>query len=124
MDERLKALIAYGMTEEEALETLADDDEVDHMTKASDINSDLTEEQKKVVKKAKNVGTRKTEYQFTKRERKPDELKRTLIADLAEWCKAQGYNDVEISNAEKVVDFKIGNDSYSLSLTRHRPPKK
>lgn len=112
------------MTEEEALETLADDDEVDHMTKASDINSDLTEEQKKVVKKAKNVGTRKTEYQFTKRERKPDELKRTLIADLAEWCKAQGYNDVEISNAEKVVDFKIGNDSYSLSLTRHRPPKK
>lgn len=124
MDERLKALIAYGMTEEEALETLADDDEVDHMTKASDINSDLTEEQKKVVKKAKNVGTRKTEYQFTKRERKPDELKRTLIADLAEWCKAQGYNDVEISNAEKVVDFKIGNDNYSLSLTRHRPPKK
>lgn len=65
-----------------------------------------------------------------KRERKPNEEKRDLIAYVAH---AMGECDhfeetfaqtVEIVNIEREITFKVGENCYSLTLTCHRKPKK
>ena len=69
--------MATGMTEAEAEETLLYDEAVE---KGESTEYDLTAEQAKVAKKYTAVDTKKrTEYTFTKKERKPNETKRELI---------------------------------------------
>lgn len=57
-----------------------------------------------------------------KRERKPNDEKRALIALLHEALVAQ-YSDAVITNPEKVVDFTLNGNHYSVTLTCHRAPK-
>lgn len=62
-----------------------------------------------------------------KRERKPNEEKREIIQDLNGFLvnHCQDYiTSVEISNVEREITFKIGENCYSLTLTCHRKPKK
>ena len=69
-----------------------------------------------------------------KRERKPNEEKRSLIEQIAsamgsfhhmdEENPASGVDLVEIVNPEREITFKIGENCYSLTLTCHRKPKK
>lgn len=64
------------------------------------------------------------------RERKPNEEKRDLIAYVAHALgECDHYEEtfaqtVEIVNIERQIDFKIGENHYSLTLTCHRKPKK
>lgn len=111
------------MTREEVLAMWADDDEVDHMKKKSDIDSDLTAEQKKVVKKMKNVGTKKpTVYKHDTREKKLDERKVEIIAQTADFLK-NCVENVQISNPQKEISFEVNGESYSFSLIKHRKAK-
>jgi hypothetical protein len=69
-----------------------------------------------------------------KRERKPNEEKRSLIEQIASAMEsfhhmdeeepASGVDLVEIVNPEREITFKIGENHYSLTLTCHRKPKK
>ena len=65
-----------------------------------------------------------------KRERKPNEEKRDLIAYVAHAMGECDHFDenfaqtVEIVNVERQIDFKVGENHYSLTLTCHRKPKK
>lgn len=65
-----------------------------------------------------------------KRERKPNEEKRDLIAYVAHAMGECDHFDenfaqtVEIVNIERQIDFKVGENHYSLTLTCHRKPKK
>lgn len=69
-----------------------------------------------------------------KRERKPNEEKRSLIEQIAsamesfhhmdEEIPASGVDLVEIVNPEREITFKIGENCYSVTLTCHRKPKK
>lgn len=123
MDEQIKNLMtALKITEAEAIEIIKADEEIDKMP-MKEVNNDLTADQQKVVKKYKNAGTKKTEYQFTKRERKPDEEKISIVKALADFLSTAKYDNITISNPSKQVDFTINGVAYSLSLTRHRPPK-
>lgn len=117
-----KLMKQLDITEAEALEMIAFDKEVDGMS-MKEVDSDLTAEQKKTAKKYKNVGTKKTEYQFTKRERKPDDVKIAIVSQIADFLTKADYVDVNIVNPSKQVDFTIDGTSYSVSLTRHRAPK-
>lgn len=120
-----KLMKMLDITEAEAVEMIEFDKEVDKMS-MKEVDNDLTAEQKKTVKQMKNVGSKTkapTEYTFTKRERKPDDVKIKTITDLANYLIEQGYADVVISNPSKVVDFTIDGVQFSLSLTRHRPKK-
>ena len=54
-----------------------------------------------------------------KRTVKKDPEKVKIITDLAEWLTSQGY-DANITNDTREVTF----GSYSLTLIKHRPPKK
>lgn len=65
-----------------------------------------------------------------KRERKPNDEKRDLIAYVAHAMGECDHFDedfartVEIVNPERQIDFKVGENHYSLTLTCHRKPKK
>lgn len=65
-----------------------------------------------------------------KRERKPNEEKRDLIAYVAHAMGECDHFDenfaqtVEIVNIEREITFKVGENCYSLTLTCHRKPKK
>ena len=76
-EKEIKRLQGLGFSEKEAAEMVAYDDIVEHSKTAE---FDLTEEQQKVAKKYTDIGSKKKNpnYTFTKRERKPNETKRTI----------------------------------------------
>jgi hypothetical protein len=88
---------------------------------------DLTKEQAEVVK----TMMRKTEHAKqdgkVKRERKPNELKEAIIAELAEFLRedAQGqvYEEVEVTNKSRMIAFAVGDKRFELTLIEKRPPK-
>lgn len=63
-----------------------------------------------------------------KREVKLDEEKVAiieLIFDLLDnTFHLPTLNNVTIANPQKEITFKVGQNEYSLTLTKHRPPKK
>lgn len=88
---------------------------------------DLTPEQEKVSHEAR-VGYAKADpekpKEKQKRERKPNEEKRDIVQILADAMKGAGFADVSVPNIEREVAFKIGDNSYSITLTLHRGKKK
>lgn len=121
MNERIKNLMkTLGLTEQEARELLADDAKVD---KGQKMDFDLTPEQEKEAKKARGTGTKKpANYKFENRKRKENPEKRDILKavfELAEDC----WDNAELVNPERQVDFHLNGNHYSLTLTCHRPPK-
>ena len=115
---------------EEAKEMLEEDKAIDRMTKTEDINSDLDASQKKTIKKYTNVGRGKSvdgvnAYgKKTKRTIKTDEVKQSIITLIAETL--QNYaqaEDVNITNVQKTIAFKIGADDFEIDLKRKRKKK-
>lgn len=108
------------LTEAEAKALIAEDAKVDKM-KASEVDSDLTADQKQAVKKLKNSDTHV--YKFDKRERKKDATKESMIADIAKYLSETAEfeaQNVKIVNSTQKIDFQFGGKSYSLTLTAHR----
>lgn len=87
---------------------------------------DLTEEQTKAVQ----AMMRKTDHKSNgtvKRERKPNELKEAIIRELAEFLReeAQGqvYEDVEITNVNRMIAFAVNGKHFDLTLVEKREKK-
>lgn len=56
--------------------------------------------------------------------RKPDEVKRAMIAALAEFVNDQpNVGKCEVTNIERIIAFTIGDDNYELVLQKKRKPK-
>lgn len=123
IEKEVKRLVATGMDEAEARETAEYDYEIEHGGK--NLEYDLTKEQQKVAKKMTSTGTRKkkAEFSWQKKERKPDEEKRDLISKLFEFISKVIDEKAVVSNKERQIDFVVSNNNYSITLTRHRPPK-
>lgn len=115
-----KMMKNLGLTEQEARELLADDAKVD---KGQKMAFDLTPEQEKNAKKARATGTKKpTAYKFENRKRKENPEKRDILKalfELVEDC----WDNAELVNPERQVDFHLNGNHYSITLTCHRPPK-
>ena len=79
MEKQIQALMKLGLSREEALQTLADDADIE---KGKPKDFDLTAEQMKNAKQYTKVGTRKTSTTPTKRERKANPTKALIIAEL------------------------------------------
>ena len=118
-DAKLEALLNLGMTEEEALQVIADDADIDH-GEAKDF--DLTAEQKQNAKKYMGTGTRKNK-EGVKRVRKEDPDKREIISVIDDALCCLVYNVHEVTNPERQIDFEYNDKSYSITLTQHRKPK-
>lgn len=123
MEEQIQALMKLGCTYEEALQTLADDKDIDRGKKK---DFDLTPEQQKVAKQYTKTGTRKTSYNFTKRERKENTTKTAIIQALYNFLLENadlGISQTEISNKERQIKFSINEDNFELTLVQKRKPK-
>lgn len=89
---------------------------------------DLDPETEKMAKKFANATDRKkpTVYSFQKRERKANPTKGGIIAELAKFLENDSEfatESVEITNKERQIAFKIGNDAFELTLVQKRKPK-
>ena len=105
-----------GISRDEALELIAEDQEIDRM-KPSEVDSDLTQEQKQSVKKMKNAGVRKpTVYRHDTRPRKEDTDKRELITALAGVL---GEGAV-VTNPERQIDFEYHGRRFRVVLSAPR----
>lgn len=120
-----KLMKALDITEEEALELIAEDEKVDKMT-IKQTTDDLTAEQKSVVKKMKNT-TRAVDAFGKKREinRQPDEVKRMFVEEIFKMVEGiEGTEEVNIANVEREVDFKYGGKDYYITFSFRRGPHK
>lgn len=91
---------------------------------------DLPPEKLKIAQKFAHTGTRQTKKPFvpnlTKRERKPNATKGGIIAELAEFLKEHsGFSieNVEVTNKEREIAFRVGDDNFTLTLVQKRKPK-
>lgn len=58
------------------------------------------------------------------RPKKIDEVKRDLIASLFGFVATlPQVKNAQITNDQKIIDFAVGSDLYTLTLTKHRPKK-
>lgn len=120
-----KALIIknLGLTEEEADELLKADKAID---RGEPMPFDLTADQQKVAKEMTitSTKTRKapTVYKFEKKKTE-NAPKADLIKKLEQFLIDEGLADVEIKNAERLIAFSNGENSFELTLTQKRKPK-
>ena len=126
MEEKiLKLMKSLDITREEALELMEEDREVDRMTKMSDIDNDISEEQKKAKKKYSNVKKGVNAYgKTTTRELKPDENKRLIIQTIAKaLMECAEVSNLEVTNIQKYIAFSIGSEDFEIDLKRKRKKK-
>ena len=92
-----------------------------------DTEFDLTDEQAANVKSMMRKVDHAKQDGKVKRERKPNELKEAIVAEIAEFLRedAQGqmYEDVEISNKNRQIAFAVGDKHFELTLVEKRAPK-
>jgi phage I-like protein len=103
-----------GITREEAIELIADDEKIDSGEKLFE----LTDEQKKNSKKARQVA-RGVATKPVKRERKADNDKRELI-ELIKSTIAAVDTDVNVTNIEREIIFHFHNRKFKIILSAPR----
>lgn len=107
---------ALELTREEAI-ALIEDDENDVIGEEGE---EMTEKAKAVKRYEKSAKERKK----TVKERKVDEEKKFLLEILAATLKAsEPTENLSIKN-EAEISFNYHENSYTLKLVKHRPPKK
>lgn len=115
-----KMMKSLGLTRDEAIEMLMEDEAVDKMS-MKEVTSDLSEEQKKAVKAVTKTTSDKPKAK-TKRERKVDEVKKGLLLLIADVFKSELGIDSTLEN-EVALHFNYEGADYDLKLIKHRPPK-
>ena len=110
---------SLGCTRAEAIQVIEEDEAIDRGEKLYELSAD----QKKVARSMTATGTKKSSG-TVKRERKPDEEKQEIIAKIANFLKEIDGFDVEIIKNEREISLLVGDNNYSITLTKHRPPKK
>lgn len=125
-----KLMKNLDLTYDEAVEMLKEDKEIDRM-KDKDVTNDLSADQKKAIKKYTNVARGKEVESVDaygkkkKRTIKEDDVKQMLITLIAESLEDSfEVRDVNITNKQKTITFKVGDDDFEIDLKRKRKPKK
>lgn len=117
-----KHMNVLGITREEAIQLIADDEEIDRMTRTSDIDGDLTAEQRKSAKKARQADRKPTVYKFdtTKRKRAENTGKRFLIEEIKKCLENAGADNLEVTNPEREIVFMSEGTKYKIVLSAPR----
>ena len=124
--QKQKIMRVLGVTEAEADEILACDKKIEQGKER--LPFDLSIEAEKEAKKMANCGERKKPIMFDgkPRQRKANPTKGGIIAELATFLTENSEfatENVEITNKERQILFKIGNETYELTLIQKRKPK-
>ena len=126
---QVEAMRKCGFSEEEIADIIKNDEAID---KGERVYFDLDPEKEKEAKKFAKAGTRKapTVYKLDnaegKRSRKENPTKAGIIAELSKFLAENSENaceNVEITNKERQIAFKIGENLYELTLVQKRKPK-
>lgn len=117
-----KHMNTLGITREEAIQLIADDEEIDHMIRTSDIDGDLTEEQRKSAKKARQADRKPTVYKFDtiKRKRAENTSKRFLIDEIKKCLENAGADNLDVTNPEREIVFMSEGTKYKIVLSAPR----
>lgn len=113
-DKILLMMKNLDITREEAIELIEEDKKIDRMTSIKEIDNDLTDEQKEVVKKARRGSSGSKHKTTTKREKKKDDLKASIIADIISVLNADSVN---IINAEREIEFIKNDRKFKIVLS-------
>ena len=122
--------------EKQAQEMLEFDLQVDRMS-MSELKEEMGAEHWQVIKEMSKTGSRKTKieqetdkkakktptvYKFDKKTKKADTEKENFVQNLAEMLEnaVESVENVEIVNKNRQISFNIGQNHYSLTLTKHR----
>ena len=107
-----------GISEEDALQVIADDMAIDKGEKLFE----LTQEQKQAEKKMRSVGVRKpTVYRHDTRPRKEDTEKRRLIQSLTDFINELDCGEpAVVTNPERQIDFDFHGRKMRLVLSAPR----
>lgn len=122
MEEQIKKLMAtLKCTREEAIEIIECDKAID---KGERVYFDLDKDAEKRAKKYANVGEKTVKTPRKAPVRKENATKSTIIAEISAFLSEKGYEMVEITNKERQIAFKVGENDYELTLVQKRKPKK
>ena len=124
-NQKEKLMRVLDCTAEEAEDIIATDKMIDQGKRTP---YDLDPETEKMAKKFANSKEKKkpTVYNFQKRERKANPTKGGIIAELAKFLEENSEfatENVEITNKERQIAFKIGDETFELTLVQKRKPK-
>jgi hypothetical protein len=128
-DKRIEAAMKLGMSREDALAMLAEDKRID---RGEVMEWDLPPEEHKRAMKYANSDEKKkkapTAYNFdtSGKKRKENPTKAGIIAELARFLTENSEyatENVEITNKERQIAFKIGDTGFELTLVQKRKPK-
>ena len=114
-------------SEQEALQLIEDDKAVDRMTKTSEIQSDLTQEQKKASKKARAVAKAPkakapTAYKWeTKKQKKRDNEKHNVIKLFINALEGDtNVKNIKITNEDREFEFLYNDRKIKVTLIAPR----
>jgi hypothetical protein len=113
-----KYMNSLGLTREEAIQLIADDVAIDKGAKLFELSA----EQAKEAKKARQADRKPTVYNFdtSKRKRKENPTKRFLIENFSELLNNVGCTDVDVTNVEREIVFYLDGTKYKLVLSAPR----
>ena len=121
MDNQIKRIMrGLKCTEAEAIEIANADKQID---KGAKMSFDLSAEAEKEAKKYAKTGTRTSTGAKTERKRKENPTKAAIIAEIANFLAENGYEMVEITNKERQIALKVGENDYELTLVQKRAKK-
>ncbi len=119
MDEKLieNHMKILGITREEAIQLIEDDQRIDKGEKLFQ----LTPEQEKAAKKARQADRKPTVYKFdtSKRKRPANETKRLLIETLKQAVENLGAT-AEVTNVEREIVLMLNETKYKIVLSAPR----
>lgn len=125
--ERVKEIMRLlDCTEEEALDVIRTDEIID---KGGRTEYDLPIAEEKAALKMGRVDERKAKSTDNKRGkvRAENPTKSGIISEIAEFLTEKSQfacENVEITNKERQIAFKIGENAYEFTLVQKRKPKK
>lgn len=113
-----------GITIDEAKALMESDKEVDRMGSNKEINADLTDEQQKASKDARQSERKKgpTVYKFdnTKSKKKEKPTNKMLIDEIKALVENLGAGEVEVINDQREFTFKIEDTKFKIVLSNPR----
>lgn len=116
MNERIKILMEkLNCSEAEAKQIIADDAKIDKGEKMFDLSA----EQEKIAKKYRQADRKPTVYEFTKRERKADTDKSTLITLIKNAIEAD-CDSLSVVNAEREIEIFYNGRKFKIVLSAPR----
>jgi hypothetical protein len=115
-----KMMKNLDLTENEALELMEEDSKINKMTKISEVQSDLTPQQRKASKQARTVAkTTVGKKSQSERVKKVDNEKKELVEMFANLLNEKAEM-VEIVNDQKLITFSYNGRKFKLDLIASR----